>query len=75
MDYEATRAEYEGFLSRWSTGRIATGIIYWMLVNAWPSLHWNQFDNYLYPAGSYFGTKVGARLEHVSYNYEVRTSG
>jgi exo-1,4-beta-D-glucosaminidase len=69
MDYEAIRAEYEGFSSRWSTGRIATGLVYWMLNNAWPSLHWNQFDYYLHPAGSYFGSKVGSRLEHVAYNY------
>ncbi|ROT39613.1 glycoside hydrolase family 2 protein [Sodiomyces alkalinus F11] len=72
MDYEAIRAEHEAFASRWSTGRIATGMIYWMLVNAWPSLHWNQFDHYLHPAGTYFGSKVGARIEHVSYNYVDR---
>jgi exo-1,4-beta-D-glucosaminidase len=69
MDYEAIRAEFEGFSSRWSTGRVATGLIYWMLNNAWPSLHWNQFDYYLHPAGSYFGTKVGSRVEHAAYNY------
>lgn len=44
-----------------------------MLNNAWPSLHWNQFDYYLHPAGSYFGTKVGNRIEHVAYNYEEGT--
>lgn len=37
-----------------------------------PSLHWNQFDSYLHPAGSYFGSKVGARLEHVVYNYHSK---
>jgi exo-1,4-beta-D-glucosaminidase len=68
-DYEAVRSEFEGFASRWSTGRVATGIIYWMLDNAWPSLHWNLFDRYLHPAGTFFGTKVGARFEHVLYNY------
>lgn len=36
---------------------------------AWPSLHWNQFDYYLHPAGSYFGTKIACRTEHVAYNY------
>ena len=68
-DYEATRAEYEGYAIKWNYGRPATGLIYWMLNNAWPSLHWNQFDYYLHPAGSYFGTKVGARIEHVAYHY------
>lgn len=40
-----------------------------MLNGAWPNLHWQLFDYYLSPAGSYFGTKVGSRIEHVSYNY------
>ena len=44
-----------------------------MLNNAWPSLHWNQFDYYLHPGGSYFGTKVGARPEHVAYDYNKGT--
>lgn len=69
MDYEATRAEFEGFAARWNADRPATGLIYWMLNNAWPSLHWNLFDYYLHPAGSYFGAKVGARQEHVAYDY------
>lgn len=72
MDYEATRAQYEAASSFWTTGRAATGVIYWMLVNAWPSLHWNQFDHYLHPAGTYFGTKTGSRIEHVSFNYQDR---
>lgn len=69
MDYEATRSEYEGYSALWNEERPATGIIYWMLNNAWPSLHWNQFDYYMRPAGSYFGTKTGSRLEHVAYDY------
>ncbi|KAF2246220.1 glycoside hydrolase family 2 protein [Trematosphaeria pertusa] len=70
MDYEATRAEYEAYASRWSAAeRPATGLIYWMLNNAWPSLHWNLFDYYLHPAGSYFGTKVWSRIEHVAFDY------
>lgn len=69
MDYEATRSQQEGYSAHWSSERPATGLIYWMLNNAWPSLHWNQFDHYLHPAGSYFGTKVGLRKEHVAYDY------
>ncbi|RYO76972.1 hypothetical protein DL766_008710 [Monosporascus sp. MC13-8B] len=69
MDYEATRAQFEGFSIKWSAERPATGLIYWMLNNAWPSLHWNLFDYYLHPAGSYFGAKLGSRLEHVAYDY------
>ncbi|XXG94021.1 hypothetical protein Hte_000272 [Hypoxylon texense] len=69
MDYEATRSQFEGFSALWSAERPATGLIYWMLNNAWPSLHWNLFDYYWHPAGSYFGAKVGARKEHVAYDY------
>ncbi|KAH6660636.1 family 2 glycoside hydrolase [Truncatella angustata] len=69
LDYEATRAQFEGFSAYWNAERPATGMIYWMLNNAWPSLHWNLFDYYLHPAGSYFGAKVGSRQEHVAYNY------
>jgi exo-1,4-beta-D-glucosaminidase len=73
MDYEATRAQFEGFSSQWSaSSRPATGLIYWMLNNAWPSLHWNQFDYYLHPAGSYFGTKAGSKVEQAAYNYVSR---
>jgi len=69
MDYEATRSQFEAVSAFWNKERPATGLIYWMLNNAWPSLHWNLFDYYLHPAGSYFGTKVGARQEHVAYDY------
>lgn len=73
MDYEATRAQHEGYLTRWNAVRPATGTIYWMLNNAWPGLHWNLFDLYMHPAGSYFGTKVGCRVEHVAYDYLDRS--
>ncbi|KAF7560393.1 hypothetical protein G7046_g3755 [Stylonectria norvegica] len=69
MDYEATRSQHEGYSAHWNSERPATGTIYWMLNNAWPSLHWNQFDHYMHPAGSYFGSKVGLRNEHVAYDY------
>ncbi|KAL4722202.1 hypothetical protein ACLX1H_010979 [Fusarium chlamydosporum] len=69
MDYEATRSEFEGWRSQWSASRPATGLIYWMLNNAWPSLHWNQFDYYLHPGGSYFGTKIANRVQHVAFDY------
>lgn len=74
MDYEATRAQFEAYSSRWNdqVKRPATGMIYWMLNNAWPSLHWNLFDVYLRAAGAYFGAKTGSRLEHVAYDYKSK---
>lgn len=69
MDYEATRVQYEAYAARRNAVRPATGLIYWMVNNAWPSLHWNQFDYYLKAAGSYFGSKTGSRPEHVAFEY------
>lgn len=68
-DYEATRAEYEAYSVRKNAERPATGLIYWMMNNAWPSLHWNFFDYYLKGAGSYYGAKMGSRPEHVAFVY------
>lgn len=70
MDYEATRSQFEAYVIR-RTGidRPATGMIYWMLNNAWPSLHWNLFDWYMHPAGSYYGVKTATRMEHAAFDY------
>jgi len=68
-DYEGTRSEYEAYSVRKNAERPATGLIYWMMNNAWPSLHWNFFDYYLKGAGSYYGAKMGSRPEHVAFEY------
>ncbi|KAH8731744.1 glycoside hydrolase superfamily [Phaeosphaeriaceae sp. PMI808] len=72
-DYEATKAQFEAYVAHWSKSekRPATGLIYWMLNNAWPSLHWNLFDYYLAPAGAYYGLKSAiSKTQHVLYNYQ-----
>src|SRR6202011_5401083 len=48
----------------------ATGLIQWMLNNAWPSLIWHLYDYYLVPAGGYFGTKKACEPVHVQYSYD-----
>ncbi|KAK3388482.1 glycoside hydrolase superfamily [Sordaria brevicollis] len=68
-DYEATRAQFEAYAANWNSKRPATGLIYWMLTGAFPSLHWSIWDYYMHPAGAYFGAKVGSRIEHVAYDY------
>ncbi|BCR95813.1 putative glycosyl hydrolase [Aspergillus luchuensis] len=71
VDYEATRAEFEAFAVRQNrSGRAATGVVYWMLNSAWPSLHWQLIDYYLKRGGAYYGVKVGARGVHVAVDYE-----
>jgi exo-1,4-beta-D-glucosaminidase len=70
MAYENERAMFESF----SRNRYeATGVIQWMLNNAWPSLHWNLFDWYLEPNGSTFGAKIANEPLHVQYSYDDRS--
>ena len=67
MSYEGERAMFEAF------GRNkyrATGVIQWMLNNAWPSMIWHLYDYYLRPGGSYFGAKKGCEPLHIQYSYD-----
>jgi len=67
MAYEGERAMFEAF------GRnkyVSTGVIQWMLNNAWPSLIWHLYDYYLRPAGGYFGTKKACEPLHIQYSYD-----
>ena len=50
----------------------STGVIYWMLNNAWPSLHWHLYDYFLNPAGAYFGAKMANEPVHIQYSYDTR---
>jgi exo-1,4-beta-D-glucosaminidase len=49
---------------------VSTGVIQWMLNNAWPSLIWHLYDYYLVPGGGYFGTKKAMEPLHVQYGYD-----
>jgi exo-1,4-beta-D-glucosaminidase len=66
MTYEAQRAMFEGYARNWTK---ATGVVQWMLNNAWPSLMWHLYDYYLRPGGGYFGTKKACEPLHVMYGY------
>ena len=48
-----------------ATNTTSTGVIQWMLNNAWPSLIWHLYDYYLQPAGGYFGAKKACEPLHV----------
>jgi exo-1,4-beta-D-glucosaminidase len=50
----------------------STGVIQWMLNNAWPGIIWHLYDYYLNPAGGYFGTKKANEPLHVMYGYDDR---
>jgi len=68
--YEAHRAMMEAYGRNKYT---STGIIQWMLNNAWPSMIWHLYDWYLRPAGSYFGVKEACEPLHVQYSYDDRS--
>ena len=52
--YEGVRAMFEAY----SRNKYqSTGVVQWMLNNAWPSMIWHLYDFYLRPGGGYFGAK------------------
>jgi exo-1,4-beta-D-glucosaminidase len=63
--YEAERAMFEAYTRRKYR---ATGVIQWMLNNAWPSLIWHLWDHSLRAAGGYFGTKKACEPLHIQYD-------
>ena len=65
--YEGIRAMYEAY----SRNKYkATGVIQWMLNNAWPSMIWHLYDYYLRPGGGYFGAKRAMEALHPIYGYD-----
>src|SRR5579884_3771284 len=70
MDYDGERAMFEAYGANKYT---ATGVIQWMLNNAWPSTYWHLYDYYLQPASGYFGTKKACEPLHVQYSYDDRS--
>jgi exo-1,4-beta-D-glucosaminidase len=67
--YESHRAMFEAY--RQNKYR-STGVIQWMLNNAWPSLIWHLYDFYLRPGGSYFGVKKACDPLHVQVSVDDR---
>jgi exo-1,4-beta-D-glucosaminidase len=70
MAYNGERAMFEAYSRNKYT---STGVIQWMLNNAWPSLIWHLYDHNLEPAGGYFGTKKANEPVHIMYSYDDRS--
>jgi exo-1,4-beta-D-glucosaminidase len=70
MAYEGIRAMYEAYSRNKYT---STGVIQWMLNNAWPSLIWHLYDYYLRPGGGYFGAKTAMQPLNPMYGYDDRS--
>ena len=68
--YEGHRAMMEAYGRNKYT---STGIIQWMLNNAWPGMIWHLYDWYLRLGGSYFGVKLACEPLHVQYSYDDRS--
>jgi exo-1,4-beta-D-glucosaminidase len=70
VGYEGIRAMFEGYSrNKYSS----TGVIQWMLNNAWPSMIWHLYDYYLRPGGGYFGAKKALEPLHPLYGYDDRS--
>jgi exo-1,4-beta-D-glucosaminidase len=67
MTYEGVRAMYEAYSRNKYT---STGVIQWMLNNAWPSMIWHLYDYYLEPGGGYFGAKKALQALDPVYGYD-----
>jgi exo-1,4-beta-D-glucosaminidase len=67
MTYEGVRAMYEAYSRNKYT---STGVIQWMLNNAWPSMIWHLYDYYLQPGGGYFGAKKAMQALDPAYGYD-----
>jgi len=70
MTYEGERAMFEAYRRNKYT---STGVIQWMLNNAWPGIYWHLFDWYLRPAGGYFGSKKANEPVHAMFSYDDRS--
>ena len=71
-NYDNVRAQFEAYNAHRDAANPSTGVIYWMLNNAWPSLHWHLYDYFMNPAGAYFGAKKANEPVHIQYSYDTR---
>lgn len=75
QSYEAARGQFESMAIRAydpeKKSGAATGTIFWMMDNSWPTIHWNLYDYYMKPAGSYFGAKKANAPLQVMWDYET----
>lgn len=67
MEYDSERAMYEAYSRNKYT---TTGVIQWMLNNAWPSMIWHLFDYNLEADAGYFATKKACEPVHIQYSYD-----
>jgi exo-1,4-beta-D-glucosaminidase len=68
--YEVARAQFEATIGQaHDRANPSTGLIYWQLNKAWPSLQWQLFGYDLDQAGVYFGARKANERLHILYAY------
>ena len=70
MEYDSERAMFESYSKN---KYVSTGVIQWMLNNAWPSMIWHLYDYYLDAGAGYFATKKACEPLHIQYSYDDRS--
>jgi exo-1,4-beta-D-glucosaminidase len=70
--YEITRAQFEAYLGHVNDpANPSTGVVYWQMNKAWPSLQWELYGYDLDQPGVYFGAKKAGEPVHVQYAYDT----
>lgn len=68
--YEGERTMFEAY----SKNRYrSTGLVQWMLNNAWPCLIWHLCSYFLRPAAGCFGRKKALDRIHIMYGYDDKS--
>lgn len=70
MEYDSERAMFEAYSKN---KYVSTGVIQWMLNNAWPSMIWHLYDYYLDTGAGYYATKKACEPLHIQYAYDDRS--
>ena len=70
LEYDSERAMFESY---GKNKYFATGVIQWMLNNAWPSMIWHLYDYYLDAGAGYFAVKKACEPLHIQYSYDDRS--
>jgi exo-1,4-beta-D-glucosaminidase len=67
LAYDSERAMFEAY----SRNKYdSTGVIQWMLNNAWPSMIWHLYDYNLEAGAGYYATKKACEPLHIQYSYD-----
>lgn len=69
--YEVARAQFEAYIGHFKdTANPSTGLIYWQLNKAWPSLQWSLYGFDFDQPGVFFGTQKANEPVHIMYAYD-----